>query len=276
MAPIAAALAREGINVDATEGCPAGRATVERRDGELLVTITDTAGRTSERSVSSVESVAALVASWTRGDLIEPLLAGPMVEPEAAPAVAAESPPAVALAAPAEAPLVGLDVAAETLVAFDASVWFGAHLAGCVRLGPTCLGAMARFAADAELSGDAESVGSSRLGLDVLLVVDFPVDLGPLSLVPGIGFGAGWMRAASEASRSEGDDNIDVDGGGMRADAHLTLTVPLGADFAIDAGLGVDVWILAHTGTYLEEGVTLAGEPRGRVRASVGLRYGAT
>jgi hypothetical protein len=172
----------------------------------------------------------------------------------------------------ADTPIVGFDLGGETAVALDASVWFGVHLAGCVRLGPMCLGALARFSADSGLTGDSKETDTQRLGLDVLLIADFPIDCGPVFLTPGVGFGAGWMNASRTAG---GGDDVDVDGGGMRADVHATLTIPVGADFAIDVALGADVWILAHTARYEEDGTVLAGEPRARFRATIGLRYGA-
>lgn len=257
--------------------CPVIRARIERRGNDLFVAIEDAHGRTSERTVSDAEGAAALVESWMRDDLIEPLLTGRspggtaplLADPIAAPAAEAHPPQ------PSGESIVGFVVAGETAVALDASVWFGAHLAGCVRLGPSCLGVLVRFGADSGLTGDSAANGTRRLGLDVLVVADFPFDCGPVWLTPGIGFGAGWMNASRTVATTEGDDGVDANGGGMRADAHATLTIPVGADLAVDVGLGLDVWILAHTAPYEEDGVMLAGEPRARFRGVIGLRYGA-
>jgi hypothetical protein len=273
-APVVAALARDGIAATAPADCPVVRARLAARPEGVLLIVDDAHGRASERLVADAENAAALIASWTRGDLIEPLLAvrptGPGGRPPA---------PDVAAAAPAapDRPVFGIAAAFETSGGFDGSVWFGAHLAGCARLGPTCLGALARFAGDPGLDGDSGTHDTRRLGLEVLLAVDFPIDCGAVFVSPGAGFGAGWMNATRTVYDPEdGEEEAEeVDGGGLRADAHVTLTIPLGAGLALDVGIGLDVWILAHTSPYREEDVILAGEPQGRVRGGLGLRYGA-
>jgi hypothetical protein len=273
---VADALAREGIAGIPAPGCPVVRVAVRDAGDGFLVSIVDVHGRLSERTVFDVAGAAAVVASWVRGDLVAPLLAdrpgaGTAAPPDDAATIIDRTDPVP----PDGEAILGVDVGAETSVALDTSVWFGARLAGCVRLGPTCLGALARFAADPGLAGDSAELDTTRMGLDVLLVVDFPFDLGPVFLTPGAGFGAGWMRSRGKGAGRGTEDDVYVDAGGMRADAHVMLTIPVGAGLSLDFGLGLDVWFLTHTAPFDVDGRSLAGEPRGRLRAGLGLRYGA-
>ena len=154
----------------------------------------------------------------------------------------------------------------------DGSVWIDADLSGCVVLGPLCVGAIVRGAFDLGETGDSSDLDSRRLGVDVLLTAEWPLRLGTVVLSPGVGFGAGWLRSSYAGGR--GPDDIGVDAGGLRAEARLGVRIPVRGRFALDVGAFFDVSPLAHTGSYSEDGVRIAGVPRWRAGVGVGVRYG--
>src|SRR5215831_15831851 len=70
---ITAQLARAGIE-GPREGCPAEDVTVAEGAGTLTLTLTDTYGRVTRRTVNDVQAACALIASRPGAELLEPLL----------------------------------------------------------------------------------------------------------------------------------------------------------------------------------------------------------
>jgi hypothetical protein len=289
-------------------------AKVERHQDGIFVSIEDSYGRASERIVADVATASAIVESWARGDLTDPLMMSLLPVSQESDALNETGPPApeapiapVALVFQPWALLLGLD--GEASVGFDGSTWFGGNLSGCGRLGPVCIGAMARVAFDSMLTGDSKSMATNRTGVDLLVIADFPMKWGIITFIPGIGVGAGWVRAsryvdtpiakkADEEDDDEEDDDDDTDDNNdddddtndeteyartkkdmdridMRLNAHMFLGFQLSQRFVLVIGISADVLLFAHTAPYVVEQTEIAGEPRGFVRGVLGLRFGA-
>jgi hypothetical protein len=270
-------LRARGIAIDSLDGCPSVRTTVTRTTSGLRVTVEDPYGRKSERTVAEADAAATIIESWARTEDEAALLAArdwPRAQRTADAAAKNDDGPDALRSTVVPAPAgraLGVSVSAETSLANDGSIWFGAGITACVRLGPACTGIFARAGSDSRLSGSSKQLETSRTAFDLLVAADLPLRWGDVEITPGAGFGLGWMRT----SRSGPGGAVEVDSGGLRANAHITFDIPLTRTLFLDLGASVDVLPLAHTATYRDEGLTLAGEPRGFVRATIGLRYSA-
>ncbi len=273
---VARELASRGIHLDAPAGCPRVRAKVGRRDDGILLDVEDGYGRRSERIVSEPATAAILIESWARTELTGQLLAPPasraaVVLDHQSVQVEGATSQSGPRASGRQAPNAQLLLAAEVSGGMDSSIWYGASVAGCVRFGALCAGALARVAVDSGVTGDSQRLGSSRVGADVLLAVDVPVPVGAVTVSPGAGFGVGWIRSSQGRP---GQDTLDVDTGGLRVGAHLIAALPVARAVALLAGVAIDLAPIAHQSSFREEGIALAGEPIGYVRGSLGIRYG--
>ena len=264
--------------------CAAVSANLRLRGAALDIRIVDAGGRVSERTVSDPRTAADLIESWARLsplELMPPPLPSALPPAPAAPRSdnleARRDPPPfeVRRAAPDPArPAFHVTATADTSVASDGSVWFGASLGGCVRFGPICAGVAARVAGDARFAGAATQLDSTRMLADLLVVADLPLRAGRVLLAPGIGVGFGWVHIAQNHP-AVASDEVDIDGGGLRANAHLGASLVLGRGLGIEAMLALDAAPLAHVAADQQDGARLAGEPWGDLRAGIGLRYGA-
>ena len=268
---VVADLGRRGIATSSVpEGCSAIHAELRPAAEGLVVRVVDGDGRTAERTAHTPAAAATFIESWTRGDVVAPLLVA-----RADPAIAHRMPtPDKTTRATGDrlAATLSLSTAAETSVATDGSIWFGVNAGVCVPIGPACAGALARVASDSGWSGDSEDQRSSRLAADVLLGAALPTRRGRLTILPGLGLGLGWMRIT--AVHSSGNGTIDVDTGGVRASASVRMSYRLLDEVALDVGLAADLAPLAHTALY-DAGVTfLPGEPLAYFRLALGVRIG--
>ena len=268
-------LIARGIALATRVGCPVVQARVTRAAAGLAVAITDASGRTSTRVVADATAVATVIESWTRADLTAPLLAARGAE-DSLPVVDRETPKDLGpiIVHRASPRPLELEAATHLGLASDASLWLDLEVGACVRLRGTCLGVVARAAHDLQLSGDSERMETTRTAADLLVTVDVAMPLGAATVTIGGGVGAGWIHSAVDATAAMSNDQVDIDGGGLRGDGHVVLSIPAGHDLAIDLGLSLDVSLFAHTGTFIQDGATLTGEPRGFGRLGLGLRFG--
>ncbi|MCP4602895.1 MAG: hypothetical protein GY847_20660 [Proteobacteria bacterium] len=301
IAPIAQILEANGVSTSPVVGCPAVRARVEQQEAALFVQTEDVNGRRSERSAVDHYQAAALIESWARGDISLSLLDVP---------VADDFKPTPPLEPSAVRP-VFFHLLAEVSGGLGSSVWFGGSFGTCAMIGPFCLGAITRLAYDPSIAGDSKELETKRLGLDTLLISEFPIDLKIVSLIPGLGFGAGWIRSIgyeyiyaldADYDRADEDERLDedrtreetapdkrqasIDSGGLRADAYFRISFHLRGGLALDLGFVASFAILAHTDDHInryeiasetERGsstTTMAGDPWCYFRGVVGLRYG--
>ena len=277
------ALARRSA-ASSSARCEPVRATVTRRGTQLAVRIVDGSGRSSERTVAELQTVADLIDTWANGDGAA-LSEGSAPAPPPRPALGVTSgagvvaedrqaPPAPPRPAGAAVvnPRWSLGATAEATVATDRSLWFGVSLHGCVRFGPMCPGVLARVASDSRLGGQTAVTPSTRLVADLLVVLEYSLRLGRVALVPGFGVGFGWLHIGQ--LQAAGADEVDVDAGGLRVDAHVALSILLHPRLWLDVTLSLDASPLAHTAVFVQETGSVAGEPWGYLRGGFGLRYG--
>jgi hypothetical protein len=260
-------------------GCPVEQATLERAAGGILVTIVDVDGRRAERTVADTATAAALIESFAASELM-PARTPPSVRPVAVAAAVVDARvdgelPRVLVVRTESRVHGSIGVAAESAVGSDGSVWFGTRAHACVQLGPACAGGAVRIARDAGLGGDAETLESRRTGYDVLLTVDLPLSPGRWALAPGVGVGTGWVHIRRDfMSTQEGPDTAEINAGGLRADLHVTASVPLAAGVFLTLGAALGLAPNAHSAPYIDEGRTVAGEPRAFGRVDLGLELG--
>jgi len=256
-------------------------ARIEPTPGGLALTIRDAAGRTALHQVASPALAAALIESWMRPDFTGPLLAARAMPPldeaeaeaEAEPTVVA-APPVPPIAPPADP--IDFTLMGETGLASDRSLWAGASAATRMRWGGFRLGPRVRFAAQAVASDarravykDDRDADLRHLGAELLLALDRPFALGPLWLTPGLGLGAAWSRA-----RAVHEERTTVaDSFAPRAEADLTLTIPLWRRLGLDVGLGFAVTPALRHFTEQDD-FTIPAAPAGQLRGGLGLRYG--
>lgn len=268
-ATISAALEGHGI-VAPSEGCPFSRAEVVQRGDGLVLAIVDYEGRRSQRRVGDATVAVSVIESFamTSGNATWTTTAPPPIARDA------EEPSALTLRAEPTQARGAIGAALESSASTDGSIWFGARARGCVQLGRTCIGGELRIAHDAELRGAGAQTLSTRTAADLLVVLEVPLPLHRMVLAPGIGVGVGWMRVRSDADAAAfpmGGESLDVDAGGVRANVHVGLSVPLRSGIAVTLGASLDVAPFAHTARYVMDGGELAGEPRGYARLALGV-----
>lgn len=273
------ALEQRGIAFVQADGCPSVKVRIEAATTGLAVSIEDPDGRRSDRVVGDAATAAAWIDSWAHPDLG----AGALVHG----ATSADKPAFVArdteIPAVLEQVIIhqaqpqAISVAARTTasVANDRSIWAGIDVGACVQIGSVCAGAVVRTRLDTATVGASEHYETRRTAVDLLVGAELSYTRGTTHLHPGAGVGLGWVRSHSSPDLVTPGQQIDVDAGGIRIGAYVTASRPIGRRLFLDLDLAVDISLLAHTSTYLDEGVTLAGEPRGFLRAGIGLRYGA-
>jgi hypothetical protein len=261
---IEGALQRRGVETRAIASCPATTARLDRRGAQIAVKVIDPAGRTSERIFVDTDAAAALIASWARQDMSSSLLLGFVVPDAPAPAVAETTARVDAPASRARRSRDRLTFAAagESSVDFtDGKQWLGARATACVRLGPTCLGGVARY-----LSAD------DRSSVDILGAATLPIALTPrAALVLGAAAGAGWF----EADYSRAEAMLTSKTTGLRLDGHVSFAYLLGHHVSLHFGISVGASPSAPV-TVIADGDTPVTnhEPRGFFRGDAGLRIG--
>ena len=235
-----ALLVRRGI-VDASSGGTPGcvplnvhvRLVRSPAPGVQLV-IADPEGRTTSWQLNRAETAAMLIESWARTDptsslsppfartvranhderrpAIGPNQPGPPPEsrPETidAPATETSSLAAAAAVAPVAAAPAALNLSSglDSGVDGSRSLWLGGSLGLCLRIGPVCTGAAARFGASS----------GHRRG-EALATLELPRRIAGFGLVPNIGLGLARLRREGEivsrADWSRADDRSAGDGG---------------------------------------------------------------
>lgn len=277
-------LAERGIAVVPNDVEGAVHLQVQPDPAGLRIFIRDRNGNVVQRAAATAEVGAVVVESWMREDLSQPLLAPhAVVTPVELPAPPRIPPP------PAPTPLAAsVVVASQTSLGTDNTLWMGASVGACVRVGGFCLGLQTQFAGNTVLAGNvgaryAPEGGAScqdtdpalprqltRMGAGALATLDLPLRIGAGTFGPGLGVGMAWQSTRATL----GDHSGNATSIGLRAATHLFLSWPLVGDLSLDTSLWADVLPLAHTGDLKASGFTLPGEPLGFVRFELGLRYG--
>ncbi len=269
VAAIAALLGARGVIVAAPSvarapGCAPVEVVVEPEQQQVRVVIDRGPAPPIVRSVDRA-SAATVIESFARTDLTEPLLAPAPPGLRSAPvAVAVAVAPLAMVVAPRASRGIELVAAGEAWYAPDRSSWLGLTLGACVRLGPVCAAARVRAGSVADVPASWGTV--ERRSTELLLGIDVPLALHGLTLVPGFAGGVGQVH-----TRVDGV-HMARETGGLRADVHAALVVPLHGHLALDLSVAADLSQV----TRLESNTDMAlpAEPRGMIRAGLGLRYG--
>jgi hypothetical protein len=264
VAAIEQLLRERGIAIADGE-CVIVRAHVERRGDAFAIGLDNHERVPIERSVGELATAATVIESFVRDDgspLLPVRRAVPRVQIELAPT--RPEPPR-----PPSGPLAmrGVQVfaAAETSLGSDHTNWLGAHVGVCIQLGPIC--AAARLRSAAVVAGDGVWRSEmERRSTELLLGLDVPFALGRTTLAPGFAAGMGSMHTRSDDGTTGGET------GGLRADVHATLSVPVAKRWALDLSVALD--LTQETRVESEQAMPLPDEPLALLRFGVGVRYG--
>jgi hypothetical protein len=291
---VAQFLADRGIRVVSAAGTESVQVHLQPDPSGIRLFIYDRNGHAVERTVANAEVAAAVVESWVRDDLARSLLdpreiattgGEPIVTKATVPA------PASATSGPAQpraASGSSVTVVADTWLATDGSLWIGAALGACVRVGAFCLGVEGQFAGDTASTGNVGAVYTvasdspnaacaetrrrlTRIGGNALVTADLPLRVGAGTIGPGIGLGAGWLSTNAVLDQHGGSATTV----GLVAEPRILFSWPLAWGLAADVGLRADILPFAHRKHLTSNGFDLPGEPLGFLHAGLGLRYGS-
>ena len=230
-------LVAHGIDVRSPAKCPHTRVEIERDDEQIVLDLTDPAGRTIRRRVSRIGEAVTVIESWARQDMNADLLAGFDVSsrmvamPEATTSrVPAGSPDATSLKTR------GVEVRVERSpltvsllgdLGFDRrATWVGATMTACAPVRRTCIGGTGHL---------RTAAGGTLFDAAALATIDVPLRVRRLTVIPSIGIGAG----RDGSSMQEGMQNQVNSGWGFRAEMRLAATYPLSRWMFVDVMVGL-------------------------------------
>lgn len=294
VAAMSDSLASRGVVTRGDEPCVPLVVTVSSVAGKVLVVVTDPAGTDDARLVTDSTTASVFVESRVRNDLAslpepetpsEPLSSSPIARtvpgPRPLPARAtprADSSDTVPDPEPSSLPpsLVALRLRPGGSVGSDGSSWLDITLHGCVLVEPICVGALLRGSVDLGLSGRSAELLTERVGLDALVTAELPIQLGEaMSLSPGLGVGAGWLRAEPRGL-AEGPSEVEVvaNFGSLRLDAFLRASWSIAPTWSLGASAFFTLDPLARTGDIRDPDAVLAGTPLLRAGGALEVAYG--
>lgn len=271
IATISELLSARGVAL-APGACGAVHARVERRGDGLAIEVEQADGTIAWRIAGEAATAATVIESFARLELGGPLLASRAFPSDPNQRDGEVAGAHARLDTPARSPRsrsargVQLFSAFETSYASDRTSWLGAHLGACVMLGPVCGAARLRIANVAAGPGPWEA-GLERRSTELLVGIDVPFALRAMTFSPGFAAGLGQMHTRGDTREMRAET------GGVRADVHATLSIPVWRRLAVDVFAAADL----TQETHVEWGpmmVPLPDEPRLLVRLGVGLRYG--
>lgn len=253
---IRGALAARGIESESELPCPAVYATVHHNGEGLVAVLRDDSGHERSYEIRDRATAVTIVESWARHDLEDALLGRSRPAP-ATPPAKSRLPISVAL-------LSG------TAHGTEGSIWSDAAISGSLRIGGVCAGALARTSQDSGEYGDADRYDTFRTAIDLLATVDGSKRYGRWGIGAGLGFGVGWTRSTPERRVAGAHEEAT----GLRLESRATGSFALARGLDLTFTLTAGVSPLAREGKIRENGAIFAGEPRGWLRPSLGLRYG--
>ena|GEM_PF-5748173 len=196
------ALSSRGILTRQAQPCPALRAKVARKDGQLAIELRADSGRSEHRTLSTPEIAALWIESWTRTDIGSSLLPTRWHPPPRRRAVTTPSTgntltrvsqpvPATTLASAPRRVLVG--VAAETVTAGDSSSWTAVGIDACIEVGGACVGLSGRYARNLGFTRDDALLATDRVAIDLSATAGIPLRVGRGTLMPEVSVGGRWL-----------------------------------------------------------------------------------
>lgn len=277
-AAIAQVLRSHGVVTQPLAGCPLTYIRIARAPRGLVVGIHQELAET-ERVVSDPTVAAALIESWLRNDLTDPLLAAPdlLAPPPLAPPPPPPPPPVAPPPRPGQRFTASLLV--EGGIDKDGASWLGGSFSGCAPVGPLCLGAIVRAAGNLPATGVGTYV-DERLAVDVLASVSWPLRRGRWVVAPTLGLGAGWLRhratlAGSEPEVEDAAGSAVGSDGGMRAELRLMVLLRLRAGWMLTGSVALDSAFFDGPPIQLPTGESLLVAPWAMLRGGLGLSWSA-
>lgn len=286
--------------------CEGPRVVVTQEANTFVISLRDAGNREHERrTVRRADTVAAVVSSWVREDLVSSLLevSTPPIPRSAETATAPSAEEATARLetrreasepdVPSTASTFSLGVGAEAGADTDGELWLGAAAVlrpSRARLAPMFL---LRFAHGA-VQGSSTTTGTARTGLELLGFAEGNLPLGDFVLRPSAGAGLGLLYSARSLDSACGEvcspwveDGFSTTRIGPRLEARLGLTRALGAAAALEVTLSVTFAPLAERAGLVPDYAgdlpgeqdrarfALAAEPILQGRLSLALHWGA-
>jgi hypothetical protein len=178
-----ARLDASGIDTAPDPSCPAVRVLVAQRGQQVHLRVTDAYQRLGEREVQDVATAAAIIESWT----LQEIEVGSMPSETTAPPLVARPPASF-----------GIGAAFRSAVTEQSSTWLGATVAGCKRVGWSCVGAMLGIAKDIEATGLSSTDDHHILQLDARATAEASRALAGFVISPGVSLGYGLQRIDSQ------------------------------------------------------------------------------
>lgn len=284
-APIALALREHGIQLASQVGCPVIRAQIERRGALLAVRLLEEVQHV-DRTVTDLQIATTVIESWVRSDISAPLLASlmPKVPELPAPPMASPSPVSPPPAPPPHRTRFAVELLPEAGVDVAAAGWFGGSLRACTRVGLFCLGVTTRLAAAVPVT-QGEGIVDQRLAGDLLAHLELPVRLRRITVSPGLGLGAGFVRhslshqvspVVAEVGEPLMLQQSAIHDGGLRADLRMLTAITLRSGLELALGFSLTAAFLNSDATWVREGHELRllpATPWGLFRGGLGLRW---
>ncbi len=176
----------EVVDAAAVSGgaCERVLAEVIRGGTRVMVWITDAEGRRAQRVAEDTVAAATVIESWTRRDLVDPLLASRGLFERAR----VDGAPRREAAAPPPLPYM-LGAGGDVGRSGDGAVWMAARLQGAGTLGTFSVGGILRYGLDLERGGDTMRLGTTRRVFAVTVTGERPLRRARVALYPGLGAG---------------------------------------------------------------------------------------
>jgi hypothetical protein len=247
---VSASLAERGLGATATGSCPAMEARIERAGERLRVSVTDGYGRHSQREVRDAATAIALIESWARPEVV--------VGEELPGAGPADESPAPLLGPAAVTSATGIALVAGADYAGDGTTWARGGVAGCIAVGPACVGGRLEVASATEISSTSNH---PRRTYSLAAVVELPRAFGRFTIAPGVGVGGGLARVGGVGPHLDQTGSV----GSLRVVANLGMRIAIARRWAIAVELGGEAEVVGGA----------AAVPGNLGRAGLGLRYGA-
>ncbi len=265
-----------GVSENAQENCPIVNADVSRSEEGILVVLEEPSGRSASIQLSDASIAATWIDSWLQEELGAPLLAirtAPPIQRESrapsATAPSTERDDEVAKASVLAASGLHLGLGYESASADNQADWRGLRAEACLRIGPLCLGVLARISETKKgaLRQDefADFAEFSQISASALAKVQVPIAIGRSHLIPHVALGASWLKSSRETMQSDCAPEGDPD----CFDAFLDDSADARSTLAPELETGLSLALPLTSAVHLRLGSSISLRPFGQSSRSV-------